>query len=97
MKPSSLILTSLCLAVTGITILKTLTSSEKKHNKEFSQFKATFGKLYSSPSESDFRYSVFADQMEFINSHNNSNSSFELGVNQFSDLTWEEFQNKYLF
>ena len=34
--------------------------------------------------------------MEFIKSHNQKNSSFTLGVNQFSDLTWEEFKNSYL-
>lgn len=34
--------------------------------------------------------------MEFIRNHNQKNSTFTVGVNQFTDLTWEEFKNSYL-
>jgi cathepsin L len=41
------------------------------------------------------RYSVFKDNLDFINNHNAGNHSYEMAVNQFSDLTHEEFQKVY--
>jgi len=35
--------------------------------------------------------------MEFIKEHNKEGHSYEVGVNQFADLTWSEFSSKYLF
>ena len=44
----------------------------------------------------EYRYSIFSENMRYIEEHNSSNASYSLGVNQFADLTWEEFKNSYL-
>ncbi len=53
--------------------------------------------MYASPSEADYRYTVFADTLEFIKTENQKDLTYELGINKFADLTWEEFKSKYLF
>jgi len=42
------------------------------------------------------RYAVFKDNLDFVNIHNAGNHSYEMDVNQFSDLTEAEFQKVYL-
>jgi len=37
------------------------------------------------------RYSIFKDNLNFINEHNAQNHSYTVGVNEFADLTSEEF------
>jgi C1A family cysteine protease len=37
------------------------------------------------------RYSVFKDNLNFINEHNAQNHSYTVGLNEFADLTSEEF------
>ena len=34
--------------------------------------------------------------MKRIEEHNKKNSSYTMGVNQFADLTWNEFKRGYL-
>ena len=34
--------------------------------------------------------------MKKIEAHNSKESSYTMGVNQFTDLTWEEFKEAYL-
>ena len=41
------------------------------------------------------RYRVFKDNLKYIKAHNEKKLSYELGLNQFSDLTFEEFKQKY--
>ncbi|KAM0030084.1 putative cathepsin H [Helianthus debilis subsp. tardiflorus] len=40
------------------------------------------------------RYSIFAQSLETIRSHNNKGLSYTLGVNKYADMTWEEFSKK---
>lgn len=55
------------------------------------------GKVYSSPAEQAFRLGVFHKRLETIRAHNSdSTNTWEMGLNQFSDLTDEEFAAKYL-
>lgn len=64
---------------------------------QFSFFKNEFAKTYSSLSEMDYRMQVFASNSAIINQHNsNLKSTYKLGINQFSDITFEEFSAKYL-
>ncbi len=63
----------------------------------FSSFRETFAKKYSTPEEMEYRFTVFASNLEAIERHNADNkSSYTLGVNQYTDLTFEEFKAKYL-
>lgn len=34
--------------------------------------------------------------MAYIKKHNSENHSYSLGITQFADMTWEEFQQAYL-
>jgi C1A family cysteine protease len=69
--------------------------SEEVYQSEFSEFVAEFDKSYSVP-EFFKRYAVFKDNYADIVAHNNGNHTWTMGVNQFSDLTAEEFEAIYL-
>ncbi|KAJ3433397.1 cysteine protease rdl2-related [Anaeramoeba flamelloides] len=74
-------------------------SSQKQPNTEFvwNKFKKKFNKVYD-PLEESKRFAIFQDNVKYIKKHNNNPShGFKLGINQFSDLTNEEYQQKYLY
>jgi len=58
-------------------------------------FKVQFPKAYNSPSEESQRKEIFASNFEYIIAHNQGDSKFQLGVNQFADLTEEEWKATY--
>ena len=63
----------------------------------FSNFRITHQKNYVSAQELQYRYSVFSQNLAMIEKHNaDSSQTYKLGVNSFSDLTYEEFKAKYL-
>ena len=67
------------------------------HRKEFSNFRERFNKRYSSKEELENRFSIFRQNLIHILSHNSDLSqNFTLGVNQFTDLTPEEFKGQYV-
>ncbi|TVU10127.1 hypothetical protein EJB05_43637, partial [Eragrostis curvula] len=57
---------------------------------------ATHGKTYGSIGEEEFRYSVFKDQLRFVDKHNAAADagvySYHVCLYHFSDLTDEEFR-----
>ena len=63
----------------------------------FMEFKRRFGIRYSSKAHFNFRFRIFKDNLAYINDQNNQNPSFELGITQFTDMTFHEFKMKYLF
>ncbi|XP_039169393.1 senescence-specific cysteine protease SAG39-like [Eucalyptus grandis] len=53
---------------------------------------ANYGRTYNDPQEKAMRQAIFAKNLQFIEDFNKSgNRTFKLGLNQFSDLTNEEF------
>ena len=55
-------------------------------------FLASYGKTYASKSHLHTRYQTFASNYKKIKEHNsNAEKTHEMGINQFSDLTLEEF------
>jgi len=42
------------------------------------------------------RFGIFKANLDFVREHNTGNSTWTAGINQFSDLTAEEFKAKYL-
>lgn len=62
---------------------------------EFSLYVTTFGKSYSND-EVSRRFKIFADNSAYIRKVNSLNLSFTLGINQFTDLSTEEFKSIYL-
>jgi C1A family cysteine protease len=65
--------------------------TEEAYLQEFTKFRDARGKRYSSLREEKERFSVFKSNLDYINAHNSGNFSWKLGINEFSDLTNEEF------
>ena len=67
------------------------------HHKEFLSFRERFNKNYASKEELNTRFSVFRNNFINILIHNaDVSQNFTLGVNQFTDLTPEEFKEQYV-
>ena len=66
----------------------------------FQDFKTTYGKAYLTAAEEATRFKVFSDNVDFINTHNarfeQGLETYTVGVNQFADLTRQEFAAMYL-
>jgi C1A family cysteine protease len=69
--------------------------SEMEYQSQFVSFVETFDKQYSHE-EFFNRYRVFKSWVDFVREHNAGNSTWTAGINQFSDLTREEFAAQYL-
>ena len=63
---------------------------------EFGKFLKQFGKKYDTMEDTIKRFHIFEENFKYIQEHNAMNDDFKLGVNQFADLTLEEFKAKYL-
>merc|ERR1712156_657217 len=63
---------------------------------QFAKFKMEHQKVYKTRAEHESRFQVFAENLKKIAAHNNAGHSYTLGINQFSDLTQEEFKGQYL-
>ncbi len=61
----------------------------------FNEWADMYGKTYQ-PTEMDYRMSVYADNVAKITEHNCGNHTWTMGVNQFADLTSDEFAAQYL-
>ena len=67
------------------------------HQKEFSIFRERFSKTYSTKEELESRFTIFRHNFVNILAHNaDRRQNFTLGVNQFTDLTPEEFKQQYV-
>jgi cathepsin H len=62
---------------------------------EFTNFMQQYNKAYSHD-EFAKRRAIFYDTLAEINQINSENRGWEAGVNEWSDLTWEEFKGKFL-
>lgn len=72
-------------------------NSDSFHWTEFTNFQERFNKRYSSIQELENRFSIFKNNLITILSHNSDLSqNFTMGVNQFTDLTPEEFKSQYI-
>jgi len=61
----------------------------------WNDFKTTFGKFYNGQDEENSRFEIFKTNVDIIEDTNSKNLSYTLGVNQFADLTVEEFVSQY--
>ncbi|KAJ4916857.1 Cysteine proteinases superfamily protein [Raphanus sativus] len=58
----------------------------------FQQWMIKFSRVYSNEAEKQMRLEVFKKNLEYIEHFNSMpNQSYKLGVNEFADLTEEEF------
>ena len=72
--------------------------SEEEFQEAFTDFLATYKKSYYNSYEFENRFMIFRDNYQMISDHNLNADyiGFEMGVNEFADLTSAEFQEKYL-
>ena len=78
------------------TSIKGTTNKGTYDSKDFTLFRERFNKVYSDE-EVDSRFEIFRTNVRSIIEHNIvPNQNFTLGVNQFSDLTPEEFKALYI-
>ena len=84
--------------IAGSQLLNQKSASTKQQliREHFEKFIATHQKQYASPSEKEYRFKVFSQNMEEVIKTNSANLSYKFGVNRFSDLSKEEFKAKYL-
>ena len=65
--------------------------------KQFSRFQERFNKKYETIRELESRFEIFRTNLRYILSHNlDHTQNFTMGVNQFTDLTTEEFKSIYV-
>lgn len=64
---------------------------------KFIDYFTEYNRYYNSFTEITDRFNIFHDNLYFINDHNaNANSSFTLGINQFTDMTNQEFKDRFV-
>ena len=85
------------LAVMGaLSVLYNQTQTESTLT-EFQSWKAKYNMKFDSMFEESYRERIFLENLAKIAAHNaNEHKTYEMGVNQFSALTQEEFVQQYL-
>jgi len=72
--------------------LHLMISDEDEYHTAFRKFKERFGRVYKDAAEETARFAVFKTNLLFIEEENSKNeNAYELGVNDFTDLTLEQF------
>lgn len=83
----------LCLGLFAIQVTSR-TLQDEKHE----QWMGHYGKVYKDLQERENRLKIFKENVNYIEASNNANKPYKLGINQFADLTNEEFiasRNKF--
>lgn len=70
--------------------------SELALTSKFESWKRAEGKTYDTVEEEGAALRAFTANDQIIAEHNAKNLSYWLGHNAFSDLTWEEFQQRHM-
>ncbi|EYU40909.1 hypothetical protein MIMGU_mgv1a016868mg [Erythranthe guttata] len=61
----------------------------------FNRWAKMFGKVYVSKREEALRRCIFETQCSYILEENEKGLAYRVGLNQFSDLTYDEFVKQY--
>ncbi|KAL0346760.1 UNVERIFIED_CONTAM: Cysteine proteinase 3 [Sesamum calycinum] len=62
----------------------------------FARFAHKYGKRYESAEEIRRRFEIFSENLRMIRSHNKKGLSYTMGINEFTDMTWDEFRRHRL-
>ncbi|XP_010541349.1 PREDICTED: thiol protease aleurain [Tarenaya hassleriana] len=69
---------------------------QSRHVLSFARFAHRYGRRYQSAEEMKHRFSIFMENLDLIRSTNKKGLSYKLSVNQYADMTWEEFGRERL-
>ncbi|KAJ4957744.1 hypothetical protein NE237_024855 [Protea cynaroides] len=69
---------------------------DSRHAFSFARFAWRYGKRYETVDEVKLRFGIFAENLDLIRSTNRKALPYTLAINEFADLTWEEFQTQKL-
>ena len=72
-------------------------SALPKFSNEFEAFEAKFEKNYNNPMERLSRFLIFEKNLREIEQFNSENHGWKKSVNQFSDLSEDEFKSRYVY
>ncbi|XP_067351475.1 pro-cathepsin H-like isoform X2 [Channa argus] len=81
------------ITVFGLVYLTPLISREEEH--QFKVWMSQHKKVYETE-EYHHRLLIFSENRRIIDRHNAANHTFTMGLNQFSDMTFEEFKKFFL-
>jgi len=89
---------SILLLVAAVAIEASPLLGDSAHLAKWGDFKQTHGKTYSSIQEESARFNIFVENHRAIDAHNEEfkagKHTFQLGMNQFGDMTNEEFRSR---
>jgi C1A family cysteine protease len=63
---------------------------------QFQLFQEQYHKVYASPETTQYRKKIFAENLAKIEKANAEHHSYQLAINEFADLSWEEFSATHL-
>ena len=64
-------------------------------HEQFKLFQDFFNKKYTDFEEYETRFSIFKQNIQMILNHNSNHNNFTMSINKFSDLSKEEFKEKF--
>jgi len=70
--------------------------TERQYEVEFTRFMVDYNREYATSQELFQRFEIFKANLDFILQHNQENRTYTVGMNQFGDLTRDEFRAIYL-
>jgi xylem cysteine proteinase len=80
------------IAVTAMLYADVGNASEPQSlDQQFQSFQEQYHKVYASPEIAEYRKKIFAENLAMIRKRNAEHHSYQLGINEYADLTWEEF------
>jgi cathepsin L len=85
----------IALLVVGVVLSSATSLAENEYRALFENFKMEHGKQYVNAKEAEYRYSIFKLNLDYIHRHNEEGHGYMLGMNQFGDMTNQEFQRLF--
>lgn len=86
-----------CLLLTSTYATSVEKRTEEEARSTYELWLVHHGKNYNALGEKERRFKIFYDNLMFIDEHNLSgNRTYKVGLNQFADLTNEEYRSMYL-
>jgi len=92
----SLFLLSLATLALSFPVSSSSSDEEAYFWYEFGKFTAKYNKEYNGVDEFHGSYATFKANVQKINAHNAKPSTYKLAINQFADMTYEQFSKKHL-